>query len=366
MNGSQVLSCGADGTLAISDANSGKIIETFAALSNPACCIAVRGDRQRVAVGETNGDVVIYQTGDFAKPSQTLRVVGQPTSLCFSDDRTKLSVATDQQRLYFFGAPVETTDDSRAEFSEHQMVSGTSILRGIVFAADDRSVWSVDDRGRLLDWLYASPGSLRQFSHSGPVYAVALTRDGGLLVSASADQTIRVWDTVTGQQRAQLRGHTGAVHAVALNPEESLVISAGADRTLRLWDIVSGKQLKQLAALDETMYSLAMHPLGKILAAAGADRKVHLLDLLSGDELRSLTGHDDYIHSVVFDHGGQRLLTYSYAGDLRLWNADNGEQLYSQRVGRIGNYAALDSTGRRALLSNGDDVARVIDLPEKE
>jgi hypothetical protein len=52
--------------------------------------------------------------------------------------------------------------------------------------------------------------------HSGPVRAVAVTRDGGRAVSASEDRTLRVWDLQTGQSVRVLKGHTGAVTDVAV------------------------------------------------------------------------------------------------------------------------------------------------------
>src|SRR5690242_2035536 len=47
--------------------------------------------------------------------------------------------------------------------------------------------------------------------HSGEVLAVAFALDGRLLASGSSDQTIRLWDPGTGEERKLLRGHTGAV-----------------------------------------------------------------------------------------------------------------------------------------------------------
>lgn len=44
--------------------------------------------------------------------------------------------------------------------------------------------------------------------HSGEVLAVIFSPDGRLLASGSSDQTLRLWDPVTGEERKLLRGHT--------------------------------------------------------------------------------------------------------------------------------------------------------------
>ncbi|KAK2036420.1 hypothetical protein LZ31DRAFT_615743, partial [Colletotrichum somersetense] len=45
--------------------------------------------------------------------------------------------------------------------------------------------------------------------HSHSVEAVAFSPDARQLASASADETVKVWDTVTGQCQQTLKGHSG-------------------------------------------------------------------------------------------------------------------------------------------------------------
>ncbi len=57
--------------------------------------------------------------------------------------------------------------------------------------------------------------------------------DGHRLVSASYDNTLRVWDVESGGTLQVLKGHTEQVNAVAILDEDRLV-SASADNTLRV------------------------------------------------------------------------------------------------------------------------------------
>lgn len=357
--GAQTVSSGDDGRVVMIDVNGGNEVREFKLGDLKPTAVAARSDNQRVAAGTETGEVFVWQAGNGEEPLLRLKVSAAVASLAFSPDQQKLAVATTEQQLLVFG-PTPPGVQPQVELVLHQTIDTSAVAREILFAADNRSLWAGLDSGAVEEWGYAAPSQTRQFNHGGPVYGVAVSRDGRTVVSCSTDQTARVWDVSTGQQRFQLNGHQGAVHAIALSADETFAVSSGADGTLRLWDIVGGRQLKQLIRFEATMYSVAVHPQGNLIAAAGADRKVHLLDMISGTEQRTLEGHSDYVHCITFDPKGERLMSYGYAGHLKVWNVADGRLLQETRVGRVGNHAQFAPADGRCLLSNGDGTARIL------
>ncbi|MEO8497743.1 MAG: hypothetical protein ABI614_21975, partial [Planctomycetota bacterium] len=361
--GAQTLSCSADGRVVMSDATSGQVVREFTGATGEPRFITARVDNQRIAVGTTDAKVLVWNAAN-AELLQTLTVDGPVRAVAWSADNQKLAVSTETNKVFFFGPPLPPQQSQPGrELFEHQQTATESPATRLVFDRDNRTVWASHASGHVAQWSYAAPTQIRQFNHGGPVYGVTASRDGKTIVSCSIDQTVRVWDNTTGQQRFQMNGHVGAVHAVALSPDESFAVSSGADRTVRLWDIVGGRQLKQLATLDETMYSVVVHPNGQLVAAAGADRKVYLFDLITGAIVRTLEGHTDYIHCVALNSVGTRLLSYGYAGQLRIWEPTSGKLLLETQIGRIGNYANYNAAGSQILLSNGDATARLFEVP---
>lgn len=56
-----------------------------------------------------------------------------------------------------------------------------------------------------------------------------------MLVSASKDTTLKVWDALTKKLMFDLPGHSDEVYAVDWAADGSKVVSGGKDRILKIW-----------------------------------------------------------------------------------------------------------------------------------
>jgi WD40 repeat protein len=59
---------------------------------------------------------------------------------------------------------------------------------------------------------------------------------GSRIVTASEDETARIWNAATAKEIAVLRGHEHFVHSAAFSPDGSRIVTASADKTARVWD----------------------------------------------------------------------------------------------------------------------------------
>jgi WD40 repeat protein len=63
------------------------------------------------------------------------------------------------------------------------------------------------------------------------------------LASGSYDDTVRVWDTQTGQCQQTLEGHSHLVSSVVFSPDGSRLASGSHDGTVRVWDVTGMTEL---------------------------------------------------------------------------------------------------------------------------
>ena len=147
--------------------------------------------------------------------------------------------------------------------------------------------------------------------HTDTVYSVAFSPDGQTLASGSADGTIILWDTTTGQYKQTLTGHKRAVYSIAFSSDGKTLASGSWDKTIILWDTTTGKYIHILAGHEKVVYSVAFSPDGQILASGSADKAIILWNITTGKHIETFTRHRKPIYSVAFSPDGQTLVSGS-------------------------------------------------------
>ena len=72
-------------------------------------------------------------------------------------------------------------------------------------------------------------------AHNDTITAMDFDAPWGTLVTASLDDTVRVWDLDAGRCIGMLEGHLSSVRC--LQVEDSIVATGSVDATIRLWDL---------------------------------------------------------------------------------------------------------------------------------
>jgi WD40 repeat protein len=119
----------------------------------------------------------------------------------------------------------------------HADLSGVPLLSA-AFLPDGKSLLTGSWWDQLLAWNWESnPPIVTQVEreHSAYITAVAVAPGARTFATASADQTVCLWDASTFKLIARWRGHTREVWALAMSPDGETVASSSLDGTIRLW-----------------------------------------------------------------------------------------------------------------------------------
>ncbi|KAH6565164.1 hypothetical protein BASA60_010041 [Batrachochytrium salamandrivorans] len=278
------------------------------------------GDLQRPLSDEYNGS----HTHEDPWPNGPISC--KNTILSSRSGVTSLAYAMDRLYVGAYDGNIRTFDPKTGEPLHSAHAHNLSVwslavdsLQGKLYSSGtDGSikVWDVHSSGKLtLD------GSME--AYDGKVYSLVI--NGNLLVSASSDKTIRLWNRNTLECTATLTGHTAGVNAICLLPGDQLA-SVSSDKSIKIWDLNTGISTSTIAhlpsdALDVTFGS-------GMLFASTLDANITAYDINHLSRIGQMSGHRwevwqlKYVSDVLFsgshDHTVKRwdIRTFRSTADL--------------------------------------------------
>lgn len=151
--------------------------------------------------------------------------------------------------------------------------------------------------------------------HSAPVRAIAIGPKGYILVSGSADCSIRLWNLKTGQLLHRFLAHRDLVNTVAIHPNGHRLVSGSFDRTILAWNLKNRTMADRFFSHSGSPYShrgggvyaVAYSPDGCIIASASEDKTLKLWNQRNGELLYRLDEHSDQVLCVTFAQNNRNL-----------------------------------------------------------
>ncbi|SPO32586.1 related to CAF4 - CCR4 associated factor [Ustilago trichophora] len=176
--------------------------------------------------------------------------------------------------------------------------------------------------------------------HSAPITSLDFTEPYGTLVSASLDETVRVWDLASGDEVGRLRGHTGVVKC--LQVEDEVCISGGTDNTIRIWDLTKVENFEARLTMTASgeLAPRRKSPDPNRNAMFAGDESLDSIKIRDGDTtvgddddeevrdefdpcVKSLEGHSKSVTALYFDDNC--LVTGASDKTLRQWDLNTGQ-----------------------------------------
>jgi WD40 repeat protein len=193
--------------------------------------------------------------------------------------------------------------------------------------------------------------SIKTFEgHQNGVTSIAISNN--LLVSASKDQTIKVWDINAGTELRTCYGHNKEVTSIRFSPDGNQAISGDLDGTIILWDIDSCQIVHQFYNESEVK-SVAWSPNNTYILSGHNNNILKLWDINTKQELRTFTGHTKWVVSAAFSEDGLFVISSSWDNTIRRWNIKTGEHVLHSDQTRILDVNFLLNSNY--ALSGGED-----------
>jgi WD40 repeat protein/serine/threonine protein kinase len=207
---------------------------------------------------------------------------------------------------------------------------GTPAVRRVAWSPDSSRIVAGNSDNTAIVWdIPNQTERLVLKGHTGEVMAAAWSPDGATIATGSRDRTIKLWDAHTGKEMATLTGHNDRVASVVWTPDGTRLASAGwTDQTVRIWDVRAGKEQMTLKSPGNAVNELSLSPDGEYLASVEYLGRMRIFEMDTGREVRSWRAQEQNLWAVAWNPAGDRIATGGF-GPVKIWDPNTGRQLQS-------------------------------------
>jgi len=210
----------------------------------------------------------------------------------------------------------------------------SDIIRSLIFQKDDSGLISCSDdktiRSRNLDLSNSQIFGSPNVRHTGKVTALVLSSDGKILVSGSADKTVKIWFLESKSDPYTLTGFAAPITSLAISPNDEFFAIGSFENSIRVRRLEDGKIIRSIN-VGSGVNSLCFSPDGKLLAVGGFNHLIKLWNMETGEEFCSLSGHEELISSIQFSPDGKQLISSSGDSTIKIWQIENQKLLETLR-----------------------------------
>ncbi|KAF3186131.1 U3 small nucleolar RNA-associated protein 13 [Orbilia oligospora] len=167
-------------------------------------------------------------------------------------------------------------------------------------------------------------------AHDKDINFIDISSDDKLFATASQDRTIKVWSAETGETVGICKGHRRGVWSVKFGPSHvtastvggegagRLLLSASGDKTVRLWNLGDYSCLKTFEGHAGIVLKAMWLNNGLQVASAGGEGLVKIWEARTGECVTTLDGHEDKVwalagsrdESIIVTGGGDSVVSF--------------------------------------------------------
>ena len=205
------------------------------------------------------------------------------------------------------------------EFEGHKF-SAWGRIHTLAFSPDNERLISAGDDETIFIWDVVSGSEVGKiYGHSSSIKALATSPNGRLIASGDGYGIIKIWNLRTKQEIHSINGYSLPVNSLSWSPDSKILVSCSHDHLITLWNSKTGEKICTLGQHSEPVNSVAFSPDGQLIASGSDDKMIKLWDIQTRSSVAVLGGHTKEVTSVAFSPDGQTLLSGSKDQTVRYW-----------------------------------------------
>lgn len=249
----------------------------------------------------------------------------------------------------------------------------------LAVSPDGRLLAAGDKDGHVMVWEISS-GSLlfKKYAHRFSVWTVAFSPDGTLLASGAFDGTVRLWDTGSWIEVGLLieprlvdaetkdRAHMGWVRCVTFSPDSRTIATSGCDGYVRVWDVDTLRLRQDAIQAGINVYFVAFSPDGRYLGCVTNPGEIRLYRTDTWEEaMRLRAGRISSVYAMAFSPDGATVFVGGFSNKVEVWDL-GARAMLTEHVGHTDSIWGLVvfPDGERVVTTSRDGTVRLWRIPK--
>jgi WD40 repeat protein/serine/threonine protein kinase len=342
-DGERILTLGYDGRARLYDLQSGSALRMIHGHVGRVSQAYMAPHGESVITASNDGTARIWRLHRDAEPLRLAEAQGEARFVAAAATGTAIAISD--------GDAIEIWDASEPR-RVSRLEPEIGHLGGVTFFPDGTRLAVIGSEGRaaIVDMLgKRARVDIRQ---SSTIWAAATSPEGAYLATGDDSGVTKIWRGSDGLELASWPVAQAAIVGLQYSPDGAHLAVSSADGIARVIDTTSGTAPAFLARLagGTATFDPAR---SRVVTTPNSDRNVAIVwDLATGTRLLELEGHGDVLTSAHFTRNGELLVTASFDGSAKLWDAASGNLLASLIDQRVPVLAALSLAGDSFLTAS--------------
>lgn len=195
------------------------------------------------------------------------------------------------------------------------------------FSADDKYILTASDDNTAKLWEAASGKLIRTLNgHTKPITTSIFSKDGKMIVTTSQDGFVKGWETSSGALLYSI--NIGSyVNGATLSRDGEVMVVFSHHVSAKVFEVRSGKLIHTLIGHTKSINNASFNHAGNLLVTASNDKVAIVWDTRSGAALHKLIGHSDFVNDAMFNSKGDIIVTGSDDKSAKIWDATSAKML---------------------------------------
>lgn len=199
-----------------------------------------------------------------------------------------------------------------------------------------------------------------QMTHEGSMSPIAISPDDQFIASGSfgSDDSVVIWNAVTGNQISQLEGTINTI-ALAFSPNSKYLATGG--RSTQIWETATGNLISEL--LEQTKYgnghTIVFSPDSETLIASEYPNIISVSKIGNPIEIIQITTGGG-VYGVNYSSDGKLIaLAEYYDQTVRVWDIEKGQEIFAKILNAPVFYTAFSPDNSLLAASSNDGTTRI-------